>query len=57
MTSVKNGIKEIFRFEKERKNGKDVISIRVGDGELKAKYTVRVNYSADGEKSYSYIPD
>lgn len=57
MTSVKNGIKETFRFEKERKNGKDVISIRVGDGELKAKYTVRVNYSADGEKSYSYIPD
>lgn len=57
MTSLKNGVKETFRFEKERKNGKDVIRIRVGDGELKAKYTVKVSYAENGEKIYSYIPD
>ena len=56
MTSEKNGVKEVFKFEKDSKNGKQRIRLKVGEGAAKASYIVTVNYGEDGSKTYTYTP-
>ncbi len=51
---TENGATQVFFFESERLNGREVIKIRVGNAQSPEVYTVSVTQNADGTASYTY---
>lgn len=56
MTSFKNGKTQVFYFEKEVKNGEEIIEIHIGNGTGGNGYIVRAETDENGNSRYTYEP-
>ena len=54
MTSVSEGKTDTFRFSRDVRNGKDILTLRTGSGAAAERYYVIPVESADGSISYTY---
>lgn len=54
MTSVSEGKTDTFRFSRDVRNGKDILTLRTGSGAAAERYYVIPVENADGSISYTY---